>query len=369
MRSRSAAAAVVAAGLLACAEYQAFDSVTYLRHTFAERVGPARGARLVIPFELDAKLAGYLEKRLKPSGSEERRAADIVDFVFQGLGLAYDLRPTRSAVETFSARRGNCLSFVNLFVGIARAERLNAFYVEVTDAQRWSHSRGMVVSQGHIVAGMYVGGELRTYDFLPYRSKAYRGFQPIDDIAAAAHYYNNLGAEALLDEDVERALPLLETAIAIAPDFSKAANNLGVARSRKGDLEGALADYRRGLASTPDDPALLSNLVRLYQQLGRPGEAQENLDRLEQLHVSNPFFFVYQGELALARGDLPKALAYMVDAFRRDTELPEVHVGLAKVYLAMGELDKAKHHVERALQLDATHPEARRLAQLLGRSG
>jgi Tfp pilus assembly protein PilF len=57
----------------------------------------------------------------------------------------------------------------------------------------------------------------------------------------------------------------------------------------------------------------------------------------------------------------------MAKALRQNTELPEVHVGLVKVYMALGELEKARHHLERALQLDATQEEALRYARLLGR--
>jgi hypothetical protein len=34
---------------------------------------------------------------------------------------------------------------------------------------------------------MYLDGVLRTFDFLPYRQKAYREFKPIDDLTAAAN--------------------------------------------------------------------------------------------------------------------------------------------------------------------------------------
>ena len=73
---------------------------------------------------------------------------------------------------------------------------------------------------------------------------------------------------------------------------------------------------------------------------------------------------MYRGLTALERGDQAKALAYMRDALSIDTEIPEIHLGIAKVYLARGEMRKARHHVERALKLDATHPEARRFAQM-----
>lgn len=367
MRVRRFATPLVALLLAACSEYRAFDSVDYLRQRYAEQVGAARAAAVGVPFELDAELSSYLATRLRPSGGEIRRAADITDFVFYDLDLQYRLRPTRDAVGTFRTREGNCLSFVNLFVGIARSNRLNAFYVEVVDAQRWSHAQGSVLSQGHIVAGMNVDGKLRTYDFLPYAAKSYRDFQPIDDLTAAAHYYNNLSAEALLAGDLAAATALAETATAIAPQFPKAINNLGVCHARAGRAAEAERVYAGGLELAPEDPALLTNLLRLYQQTGQQEKAAPLLARLEGLKVANPFFYVYLGEEALARGDARRALELMAEALRRESELPEVHVGLAEAYVALGDLDRARHHLNRALKLDATHPEARRLLTMVAR--
>jgi Flp pilus assembly protein TadD len=366
MRIARAALALALLGL-GCSTYQPFDSTHFLRRQLAQRLGADRAGAIGVPFELDQDLLDYLATRLKPSGGEVRRAADIVDFVFNNLDLQYRLRPTRNAIDTFAAREGNCLSFVNLFVGIARNSRLNAFYVEVIDAQRWSYSQGTVLSQGHIVAGMNVDGNLRTYDFMPFSPKSYRDFQPIDDLAATAHFYNNLGAEALLDGNLARGSELIRTATEISPRFSKAINNLGVSRLRANDVAGAEVAYRRGLEIEPENPALLTNLLRLLQQTGRRNEAEPLLAHLEELKVSNPFFYLYRGQEALARGQNQKALEYMVEALRRESELPEVHVGLAQVYLVVGDLDRARYHVGRALKLDATHPEARQLLAMLSK--
>ncbi|HEV7517364.1 MAG TPA: tetratricopeptide repeat protein [Thermoanaerobaculia bacterium] len=353
--------------LLGCAEYQPFDSVGHLRAEFAARLGAERAAKIAIPYDLNDEIRAKLPKKFGAGAADMTRLVTVRDYIFNRLGLQYSLLPTRNAVETYRDREGNCLSFVNLFVGIARAEGLNPFYVEVTDLQKWNRRGGLVISQGHIVAGVYVNGQLATFDFLPFRPKAYKNFKPIDDRTAAAHFYNNLGAEALLAGDSEKAQQLIEVAVGIAPEFPKALNNLGVCYARRGQIDRALEVYQRGLAVDPNDELILTNLARAYQQQGRQGEAAAILQKIEGSKTTNPFFFVYEGDLALSRGDNQKALDYMVRAFKQDSEIPEVHLGFVKVYLALGDMDKARHHLERALTLDATNPEARELARMLAK--
>jgi tetratricopeptide (TPR) repeat protein len=366
---RLSSAALLLAVLLAvsaCEHYQEFDSAGHLRQEYAQRVGAQLSSQVEVPFEVTPELREALQQRLRQAPSERSKINEVLRFIFEDLKLHYSLTPTRNAVEAFRTQQGNCLSFVNLFVGVAREQGLNPFYVEVTDYQKWNHREGMVVSQGHIVAGMYLEGELKTYDFLPYRPKAYKAFNPIDDLRAAAHYYNNLGAEALMAGDLDKARQLLEIATGIAPRFEKAINNMGVVLARGGQPGKALEMYQKGLEIDPDNPMILTNLTRLYQQTGRAAEADQLLTKLEESNASNPFFFVYQGEMALSRGENDKALGYMVRAMRQDSELPEVHVGFVKVYVALGDLEKARHHLERALKLDATNQDALQYARLLG---
>ena len=116
----------------------------------------------------------------------------------------------------------------------------------------------------------------------------------------------------------------------------------------------------------PEDPTLLTNMARTYQQLGRTGEANAVLARIEDSNTTNPFFFIYQSEVALGRGENDKALDYMVHALRLDSELPEVQLGFVKVYLAIGDLEKARFHLGRALKLDATNQDALQYARMLG---
>ena len=367
VRKKTGLVLVAGFGLMAvvgCATMEPFDGLEYTRSEVRERVGPELAGHVEIPYALDTRIEEFITGRISPTGSDRKKVDQILDLIFTGIGLEYHLQPTRDAVETFRTGRANCLSFTHLFVGLGRSQRLNPFYVEVQDYQRWSYQDGSVVSRGHIVAGMYVDGNLATYDFLPYRPKAYRDFNIIDDLEAMAHHYNNLAAEALIDGRLAEAERHLTIAARLNPDFDKAINNLGVLHLRLGEPERAIEIYE---AALPDHPAyvpILSNLVNAYQRTGRVDEAAEVAVRLESLDHSNPFFFVSRGLEALAAGDTEGALRYMRDALRIDTEIPEVHLGIAKVYLAMGRMGRAQHHVGRALRLDATHPEARRFARL-----
>ena len=137
MLRRSAGAAALFALLVGCSSYQRFDSVAHLREQYAQHVGAAQAAQLAVPFELDDAMVQALPQHR--ASSPDRRLALLMDLIFEHLGITYQLQPTRTAMEVFRVHRGNCLSFVNLFVGLARASDLNPFYVEVTDYQKWSH--------------------------------------------------------------------------------------------------------------------------------------------------------------------------------------------------------------------------------------
>ncbi len=352
---------------LACTQTEPFDSIEHLRSELSERLGAEPAARLELPFELPAEKLAEVEDHIGLRGSAADRVRATEDFIFRRLGLVYALGPTRNALDVLSTAQGNCLSFAHLFVALTRHQRINSFYVEVTDRHSWSYHQGMVLSQGHIVAGHYLDGHLELSDFLPGRPRSYHKFQPIDDLTATVHHYNNLGAEALLAGDATLAEQHLRTAVELAPGFVRGLSNLGLALTRQQRYREAGEVFQKGLGEEPDDAALLSNLALTYQLQGRTTEADELLATIETLQQASPFFFIYQGERALAASDLGNALGLMRQALRRSSEIPAVHVGLAKVYLALGELHSAGHHLRRALRLDPSHEAAQHWAELLAK--
>ena len=64
-------------------------------------------------------------------------------------GLEYD-NHTRTAAETFQMQRGNCLSFTNMFVAMARQVGIDARYQEVDIPPDWTVQGGAFVLNRHV---------------------------------------------------------------------------------------------------------------------------------------------------------------------------------------------------------------------------
>ncbi|MGQ9865880.1 MAG: tetratricopeptide repeat protein [Pseudanabaenaceae cyanobacterium] len=79
----------------------------------------------------------------------------------------------------------------------------------------------------------------------------------------------NLGGLFTEEDRAAAALPLLEQAVAIAPNFALAHSNLGTARMALGDREGAIAAWQTASRCDPRLVAPYRNLARAYQVQGQ----------------------------------------------------------------------------------------------------
>jgi predicted O-linked N-acetylglucosamine transferase (SPINDLY family) len=116
---------------------------------------------------------------------------------------------------------------------------------------------------------------------------------------------------------VEEAIAALKRAVAIAPDFALAHNNLGSALQRAGRIDDAIAAYRRALELSPGTP-------QVHQNLGAA------------LH---------------AEGDADGALAAFARALRLKPDLSTAWKNLAAVQMDVGLLDESLASSRRALDL------------------
>ncbi len=88
---------------------------------------------------MDQDMLRFLDKHVNQKHRSTLKLHELLYAIITegSFGLEYD-EITRTAQETFEARLGNCLSFTNLFVAMAREVGLEVSYQEVDIPPSWS---------------------------------------------------------------------------------------------------------------------------------------------------------------------------------------------------------------------------------------
>ncbi len=312
---------------------------------------------------LNPEMAKFLVRHVSARQNPNGQVAALMDAVLgkKGLDITYESTATRTAIETFEERSGNCLSFTILFVAMARHLGLDAYFEEVGEVISWDRRGEVVVRNLHMIVEVEIENGRQRVDFLPEAEKRYRAVKRISDTRALAHYYNNLGVDALAAADAERALDLFNRALAADDTFGYAWTNLGVAQRRLGDFEAAERGHKRALELDHKEPAALGNLASLYLAQGFTEKAAPLQRQVDDHLDRNPFHHYRQGTASAGSGDLSAAIGHYRDAIRRMPEESEFHAALADALARSGDPEKARKSFEKALGLAGDEAEKERL--------
>ena len=300
-----------------------------------------------------------LDRRINGDWSDSKKLRELRAYLFNEdeLGIAYAAETTRTAMETLASRAGNCLSLSQLFVAAARHVGLDAHFQTVAISPTWDKRGSILIRYEHIVAV----GKLRTgrdyvVDFLPGFTGDGRDTLVISDQLALAHYYNNQGAEQIVDGDLAAAVGSALKAVKLEPELSNAWNNLGAAFRRKGDLALAELSYKRALVHGRHNYSALGNLTHLYLSEGRREEAQEFMHRVNRYHQRNPYFQFYLAQVLYRAGSLEDAKHRLEAAIRLKSDDPNFHSALADVNDLLGLPEEAEQARQKARALEASNP-------------
>jgi Tfp pilus assembly protein PilF len=313
----------------------------------------------------------FLKKRIRVRLDERETVQLLMDAILgpRGLALEYADNRTKSAAETFESRSGNCLSFTLLFVAMARQLGLNAHFNEVMEVMGWDRRGSVVWNSRHMIAEVSTPPGYVLVDFLPEAEKRYRDVRRISDERTLAHYYNNLGAEALAGGGVETALDYFGKALEQDPSFTPAWVNRGAAYRRRGDDALSEASYRKALEIDPSDVTAASNLVGLLHSTGRGVEAQAYAETVRRFRWRNPFYHFSRGLVAARADDLAAAKVHFKRAVRRRRSDPAFHAELAEVLIGLGEPRRACRSLRKAIKHTEDLEGVRRLELRLGEPG
>lgn len=293
------------------------------RRALEPRLNRQELLQLRIPYEATPVIRDKALGLVQGSYSDrEKLQALLVHFRHQGYLERYDRDGTRTAQEVFETGQGNCLSYANLFIAMARSVGLTAYYLDASDIVSENGLTGSVlVHYGHVLAGVQIGPELTAIEF-DGRAGSPKRFRPVSDLEAIADFYNNLGFEASWLNPAQglassEAIKSFALATRIAPWFGRAWNNLGVALARAGKDEPALRAYQRAARMDGGFAAPHANLALIH----------------------------------LRRGHVDLAIACITQAVALEPRNPHYHFFLARIQTGRAELDAARQEVERAIAL------------------
>ena len=298
------------------------------------------------------------------SAQERLQRLQLALFDASSFPFHYEHRETFTAIEAFSRREGNCLSFTNLFVAMGRSLGLPVTTALVRRVQATEKEGDLMIVNNHVVAALQDGTVWQYYDFDQRSHERPTQIQPLDDLWITALYLNNRGADELRVGHPDIALRFFDYATKLAPTFAPTWGNVGVARRRLGDTQGALDAYSHALTVSAADPTILGNLASLYKSLGKEQEARE-VTLAIKVGNATPNALIVRGDLDLAMGRTSSAIRLYKRARHLGPRLADPWMALARAELARSRPDRARKDLGRALELEPGNKDAADLLRQL----
>jgi tetratricopeptide (TPR) repeat protein len=316
--------------------------------------------------EMVAFVDGYVDDGLSPHAKMQRLL-----FAVMGEGnfdLIYD-DTTRTASGTFEAHHGNCLSFTNMFVAMARHLGLDAHYQEVEIPPDWSSSGAAFLLSQHVnVFVDFKHYSPRVVDFnisyepgITYDFNIIYDRRVISDERARAHYFNNIGVEyMLLGGDTVQALSNYRESLTADPTFSPAWINLGILHRRDGYPEFAEAAYLRALELDPSNLVAMSNLASLYEAEGRAQQAEYYRRQVRVHRMRNPYYRAQLAQEDVIAGDYASARSHLRYAIRHRKDEDRFYFLMGLSYALSGDQVSARDWMNQAAKLAEEYGDGQR---------
>lgn len=321
---------------------------------------------VAVPFEIDDEMRRWVHQ--VPTGGEpEQRLEQLLRAVLRrdGKEMTYVHGHTGSAREVWRTNQANCLSFAQLFVGLAREVGIPVYFLRVADLQSFERHGDLIVASEHITAAYGPPTRRRIVEFTSRPFGEYHQVEPISDITAMALYYSNLGAERIRDGHFSEAEALLRTAVRLDPELGDGWVNLGVALLRLDRVADAESAFRRALEANPRLLPAYQNLASLLERGGRGEEARALLAVTDQRMNRNPFSYLALGDVALRGGNVAQAERFYRRALSMSSEHAEPLAALGRCAMASGRRRDAQRWLARALSADPANERALELARIL----
>jgi Flp pilus assembly protein TadD len=300
--------------------------------------------------EMTPEMIEFVDSYMEGSTNRYRRMQRLV-YAIIGDGnfdLVYDDK-TRTASETFQAARGNCLSFTNLFIAMARYLDIHAEYQEVDIPPDWSLAGESFFFSQHVNVLVDLGvGMQRVVDFNIYDFQPTYERRTITDARGRAHYFSNIGVEHMMNGNNGLAYANFRQALKEDSQFSPAWINMGILHRRENYPNYAETSYKQALEIYQFNLIAMSNLANLYEQEGKTEWAEQYKDRVRLHRMSNPYYRYAQANTAFIDGDYRTAIENLKYAINMIDDEDRFYFLLSLSYLMSGDKEESTRWMKKA---------------------
>ena len=300
-----------------------------------------------------------------------RMARLLGKLVKQGyFDAGYDANLSQTAAQTFDSKRGNCLSFTNLFIALARVADLDARYQIVDVPPRFDADSGLLVRNTHINV-LVMDAEVRfarkgnvTVDFNAVQPNKYDTELVSDDYALAL-FYNNRSVDYWRSGDARRAFAYLRKALETSPDNADLWVNLGAFYSKHGGSEYALAAHYEALRLKPSSRPAMAGLAVAYERLGDLERSEKYAARVQYYRRRNPYYHFALAQVAFDELRYDETVAFIDYALSLKRDDHRFHYLKGLAHYELGERGHAEASLERAHELAKSKQVKRQYAETL----
>jgi tetratricopeptide (TPR) repeat protein len=324
---------------------------------------------------LTAELHAAAERNRTPQARSERLKALLFDR--DGGGFAYAAGHSTVAMQTWSERRGDCLSLTVLTYALARALGVDAKMQEVRVPAVLDRRGNIDFLNRHVnvlvrlepaaTPGQrgWTAAPALVIDFEP-AVGSFREGTPLSDEGILARYYNNLGAEYFARGDDTAAYAHFKAAIDADARFASSYGNLAQLYLRRGYAADAERLLRQAVALTDEADLSLWRLHRLLLAQGRSAEAAQFEALLHARRDRDPYYWLGLGVERLRAREYRAAIAALEQAQSMSSGFDEVHRYLALAYWGAGDARQAHAQVAVLGALGVENPADRALRKKIG---
>ena len=368
-RTSMAVAVTALLTLAACAPKPAGGPKVDLTQLLSE--AHAEGLNLENPFTLDPAIEAEVEHNIGFVGTPVDRMRRIIRYLNDKgyINFRYESGMTLTAREAFHARRGDCMAYTNLFLGIARHLRVPVYFVHVSEARSYYERDGLFFVSSHMAVGY--GMDQRSMKETTVKVSPYTAvvdftqettglglvlYEALDDATAVALYYNNVAVDDLIAGDFDKAEKIFRFLLSRIPENKEIANNLAVLYLRQGRYQEALRVLLDAIGRHPDYQPLYTNAVQAARGSHEPELAKELDSRGKRLTSKDPFFFFNRGVLKMEQKDCPGAVEEFKASLRNAPRNPFLYAWLAKAHLCANQVREGLLAFEEAQRLAPNNP-------------